>query len=359
MNLVSGFTFRRQAGIGVLMAGAIAVFMLAGLSFGHVGNVPLTLDKPVVYLTALTVGPWAGLIAGAVSTGLTDLYTIMKIKVEVEDPEVRSVLVDLRRDVLLFALADVPIKGVAGWLAGWIVLRILRRPIPIDGGRLLGANLAGCACASIWTVVALAIVMPLLGFVALVQTSFATVVTPPVALAVQRVLSMREWKRLTRKPLSLVRNDHSDVKAQGVSGMRFSGLRGVALFVVAIAITWRVFNPVADCYGVEGQPLGTSAGGASDCSAHFGSHLARPNVPLTILHLAFLVALGAVVWYAPRLFPPKLEWLEFKIRRVNNIWQAQFDRGLIVKTMEYETLDAFSKDLEELVIKRTPKKFEP
>jgi hypothetical protein len=84
------------------------------------------------------------------------------------------------------------------------------------------------------------------------------------------------------------------------------GLRGVVLLAVALAITWRVFEPVADCYAeYPRRPWGTSNVGAEGC-IHPEYKLKtynRPNVPLTLLHVGLLVAVGVLVWYWPQLFP--------------------------------------------------------
>lgn len=117
-----------------LTAAALATALVAAATLAIRIPVPATqgyinLGETVVYLTALLLGPVHGLVAGGVGSALADLLG----------------------GYAQFAPFTLVIKGVEGWLAGYLFWRVLKGP-QSAGGAWVGRTVVACAVAGVWMV---------------------------------------------------------------------------------------------------------------------------------------------------------------------------------------------------------------
>ncbi|MER3456042.1 MAG: ECF transporter S component [candidate division GAL15 bacterium] len=117
-----------------LTAGALATALVAATTMVIRIPVPATqgyinLGETAVYLAALLLGPVHGLVAGGVGSALADLWG----------------------GYAQFAPFTLVIKGVEGWLAGYLFWRVLGGAGFLQGGWAVRAAVA-CGAAGAWMV---------------------------------------------------------------------------------------------------------------------------------------------------------------------------------------------------------------
>jgi uncharacterized membrane protein len=163
---------------GLLLAAGV-LFPVVFHQFGLAGRIFLPMHIPV-FLAGMVLGPWAGLLVGALSPGLSSLLTGMP--------------------VAAYAIPMTPELAIYGLISG-LLCRGTRRSMWVA---LIGAMISGrvvwCLMAVIiapllgfagrtWSVVALALVVGWPGLV--LQLIFL----PPVVMRIQRALALRGTHR--------------------------------------------------------------------------------------------------------------------------------------------------------------------